>query len=81
MGALQIFLLVIQALISLAFIVIVMSQTTKSEGLGGTIGGQVQSNTFKGKPGFEERLKQTTMYLGVAWFVCSILVGIAFRGV
>ena len=78
MNAIQIILLILQGLISIAFILIVMSQTTKNEGLTGTIGGNVSAN-FKGKPGFEERLQTYTRYLGIAWFAISILVGIAFR--
>jgi protein translocase SecG subunit len=78
MNAIQIILLVLQALISIALILLVMSQTTKNEGLTGTIGGNVSAN-FKGKPGFEERLQNYTRYLGISWFVISILVGIAFR--
>ncbi len=78
MNAIQIILLVLQALVSIAFVLIVMSQTTKNEGLTGTIGGNVSAN-FKGKPGFEERIQNYTRYLGIAWFVVAILVGIAFR--
>ena len=78
MAVIQDILLVIEALISIAFIVIVMSQTTKNEGLTGTIGGQTTAN-FKGKPGFEERLQLYTRYLGIAWMAVAILVGIAFR--
>ncbi len=78
MHVIQVILLVLQALISIAFVLIVMSQTTKNEGLTGTIGGNISAN-FKGKPGFEERLQSYTRYLGVAWFAISILVGIAFR--
>ena len=66
------------AVISIAFILIVMSQTTKNEGLTGTIGGNISPN-FKGKPGFEERLQGYTRYLGIAWFVVGIITGIAFR--
>ena len=78
MQVIQIILLVLQALVSLAFILIVMSQTTKNEGLTGTIGGNISAN-FKGKPGFEEQLQSYTRYLGIAWFAISILVGIAYR--
>ena len=78
MNAFQIILLVLQALISIALVLLVMSQTSKNEGLTGTIGGNVSAN-FKGKPGFEERLQNYTRYLGISWFVVSILVGIAFR--
>ncbi len=79
MNAFQIILLVLQALISIALVLLVMSQTSKNEGLTGTIGGNVSAN-FKGKPGFEERLQNYTRYIGIAWFVISILVGVAFRG-
>ncbi len=78
MNALQILLLVLQFLISIAFILIVMSQTTKNEGLTGTIGGNMSPN-FKGKPGREEQLQLLTRYLGIAWFVVGIITGIAFR--
>ncbi len=78
MNIIQGILLVLQGLISLALVLIVMSQTTKNEGLTGTIGGNVSAN-FKGKPGFEEMLQTYTRYLGIAWFAISILVGIAFR--
>ncbi len=71
-------LLFLEAIIGIAFIVIVMSQTTKNEGLTGTIGGQTSAN-FKGKPGFEEQLQLYTRYLGITWFAVAILVGIAFR--
>ncbi|MGI4790910.1 MAG: preprotein translocase subunit SecG [Janthinobacterium lividum] len=78
MNAIQVILLILQALISIALVLLVMSQTTKNEGLTGTIGGNVSAN-FKGKPGFEERLQNYTRYIGIAWFVVSILVGVAFR--
>lgn len=78
MNPVQVILLILQALVSIALVIIVVSQTTKNEGLTGSIGGQVSSN-FKGKPGFEERLQSWTRMLAVAWMVISILVGIAFR--
>ena len=78
MSAIQIILLVVQALISLGLIFIVAIQTSKNEGLTGTIGGNISAN-FKGKPGYEERLQSYTQMLGIGWFVVSILVGIAFR--
>ena len=70
-------LFVIQSLVSLAFIAIVAAQTTKNEGLTGTIGGPVSSN-FKGKPGFDEQLQQYTKILGVTWFVLGIVLGVIF---
>lgn len=79
MNAFQIILLVFQALISIALVLLVMSQPTKNEGLTGTIGNNVTGANFKGKPGYEERMQGYTRQLGIAWFVISILVGVAFR--
>jgi len=64
---------IVQVLLALGLIFIVSIQTTKSEGLSGTIGGQITSS-FKGKPGFEERLNDITKYLGIGFFVVSVLV-------
>ncbi len=79
MNAFQIILLIVQALISLTLVGLVMSQTTKNEGLTGTIGGNISAN-FKGKPGFEERLQMYTRNTAIAFGVISILVAVAFRG-
>ena len=73
MNIISILLSLVQVLLALGLIFIVSIQTTKSEGLSGTIGGQVTSS-FKGKPGFEERLNDITKYLGIGFFVVSVLV-------
>jgi preprotein translocase subunit SecG len=70
-------LLGILALISLALIVIVATQTTKNEGLSGNIGGPV-SSSFKGKPGIEEQVRKITVYISVAWFVLAIVTAGVF---
>ncbi len=69
--------MVIQSLLSVALILIVMAQTTKSEGLTGTIGGQVTSS-FKGKPGMDEQIRTYTIYISVAWFVVSIIAAVLY---
>jgi len=79
MNPFQIILLILQGIVSLALIALVMSQTTKNEGLTGTIGGNISAN-FKGKPGFEEHLQMYTRNIAIAFGVISILVAIAFRG-
>lgn len=66
---------VIQILLAIGLIFIVAIQQTKNEGLGGTIGGR-PTTSFKGKPGFEERLNEMTRYLGVGFFVASIVVAL-----
>jgi preprotein translocase subunit SecG len=63
---------VVQLLVSVALIICVVSQTTKHEGLGGTIGGR-SSTSFRGRPGVEEQLSRITMYLAIAFMVLSFL--------
>lgn len=64
---------IIQIITAIVLIGVVMSQTTKQEGMGGAIGGKAVSS-FKGKGGFEEQLERYTMYAAVAFFVASMLV-------
>jgi protein translocase SecG subunit len=68
-------LIFLQTLLSVALIAIVAFQTTKSEGLTGSIGGQVTSS-FKGKPGMDEQIRTGTIYVSVAWFVLSVVTAI-----
>jgi protein translocase SecG subunit len=75
---LNILLGVIQVLLAVGLIFIVDIQQTKNEGLGGTIGGKVQTS-FKGKAGFEERLSDLTRTLGIGFFVVSILVALTMN--
>jgi len=63
----------IQVSLAIALIFIIDGQESRNEGLGGTIGGKV-SSSFKGKPGFDERLTEITRYLGIGFFATSILV-------
>lgn len=59
---------------AIGLLVMVMSQTTKSEGLTGTIGGKSES-AFHGKPGTEERLHSITKIAAIAFMVSSAIVG------
>jgi len=68
-------LLVLEALTSIALVILMVTQTSKNEGFG-TIGVQTPTN-FKGKPGFEERLQMYTRNLAVGWIVLSFLVAVA----
>jgi preprotein translocase subunit SecG len=67
--------IVLQALLSICLIVVVMSQTTKSEGLTGSIGGQV-TPSFKGKPGMDEQIKTITIWVSAAWFAVSVVAAL-----
>lgn len=74
MDALKFGLGLIQIFVALGLIGIIMSQSTKSEGLSGTIGGKAES-AFRGKPGTEEKIQEWTKWLAVAFLVTSALVG------
>jgi protein translocase SecG subunit len=63
---------VIQVLVSIGLIIAVVSQTTKHEGLGGTIGGR-SSASFRGRPGLEENIQKLTMYLAIGWMGLCLL--------
>ncbi|HSV72898.1 MAG TPA: preprotein translocase subunit SecG [Chthonomonadales bacterium] len=71
----HIVLSVFQVAVALLLIGIIAIQQSKSEGLGGTIGGKV-SSAFKGKPGFDDKLTDWTKMLGGAFIVVSILVAV-----
>jgi len=73
LGVLITMLMAIQILSALVLIALVMSQTTKSEGLTGTIGGKM-SSTFRGKPGMDEKLANLTKWSATAFIVTSLLV-------
>jgi preprotein translocase subunit SecG len=70
------FLIILQVLFAVALIFIVAMQTTRHEGLSGTVGGQISSQ-FRGKLGREEQLAMVTRYIAVGFFVISLLVAIA----
>ena len=74
MDALKTILAAIQIIAAIGLIAIVMSQSTKSEGLSGTIGGKAES-AFRGKPGAEERLGEITKWAAIGFLVTSALVG------
>jgi preprotein translocase subunit SecG len=63
---------VIQLLVCVALILAVVSQTTKHEGLGGTIGG-TSSTSFRGRPGVDDQIAKLTLYLAVAFMALSLL--------
>lgn len=70
---LQFLLLMVYFLICAALVTLVLLQTSKSEGLSGTLGGSTQS-IFRGKKSFEDKLGQITMYVAIAFIFSSILI-------
>jgi len=65
---------VMLALLSVMLVVLVATQSSKNEGFG-TIGVPTPTN-FKGKPGYEERMKLYTRYIAIAWLGCGFLLTI-----
>lgn len=70
MEFLKTLVMIMQILVCLGLLGIVMSQSTKSEGLSGTIGGKSES-AFRGKPGSDERLHEYTKWLAIGFMVIS----------
>lgn len=66
---------VLQFLVAIGLVAIVAMQTTKSEGLAGTLGGK-SSVSFQGRPGVEEQLQHWTSYLAVAFLILSFIVSL-----
>lgn len=71
-------LLALQILVASGLVACVLSQTTKNEGLGGTISGAAQP-VFRGKKSSEEKLSGLTTSLAISFLVLSVLVSIAFN--
>ena len=60
-------------LFSAVFLIALMAvQTTKSEGLGGTIGGKTE--TSFSKPGFEEKIDEITKWSAISFLALSFIV-------
>ena len=63
---------ILQVLSALFLIGLMAVQTTKSEGLGGTIGGKTES-AFS-KPGLDEKIDEITKWSAIAFLVLSFIV-------
>lgn len=69
----QYLLLVVYFIVCATLVTLVLVQTSKSEGLTGTLGGTTQS-VFRGKRSFEERLNRFTTYIAIMFVALSILI-------
>jgi preprotein translocase subunit SecG len=59
---------------AVALVVLLAVQTTKQEGLSGTIGGRVES--AYGRVGAEEQLKRVTTFAAVLFVVCGFVLSL-----
>jgi protein translocase SecG subunit len=62
-------------LAAVGLIVLLALQTTKQEGLSGTIGGRVEG-AYRGRPGAEEQLKRLTGGFAVTFVVCAFILSL-----
>jgi protein translocase SecG subunit len=60
---------------AIALIVLLAVQTTKQEGLSGSIGGRVES-AYKGRPGAEEQLKRITGFAAGVFVVAFVILSL-----
>lgn len=74
-SSVQAALLVIYFVVCASLVLCVLLQTSKNEGLSGTLGGNVQS-VFRGKAGTEEQLGKLTTGLAVTFVLLSFLMQI-----
>jgi preprotein translocase subunit SecG len=62
-------------IVAIAMIALLAIQTTKQEGLSGTIGGRVDS-TYRGRLGFEGQIARVTGIVAVTFVVIATLVSL-----
>lgn len=60
---------------AISLIVLLAAQTTKQEGLTGSIGGRVESN-YRGRLGAEEQLKRVTGFVAVCFVVFGFILSL-----
>jgi protein translocase SecG subunit len=60
---------------ALGLVVLLAVQTTKQEGLSGTIGGRVES-AYRGRLGAEEQLKRLTAWVAVLFVVTAFILSL-----
>ena len=61
---------------ALALIGLLAVQTTKQEGLSGTIGGRVES-AYKGRLGADQQLQRVTSWVAIGYIVAATLLSIS----
>jgi len=62
-------------LAAIALVILLALQTTKQEGLSGSIGGRVES-AYRGRLGAEEQLKRLTGFVAVAFVVTAFILSL-----
>ena len=60
---------------AIALIVLLAVQTTKNEGLSGSIGGRVESS-YRGRLGAEEQIKRVTGFTATAFVITALILSL-----
>ena len=77
MGVLETILIILEALCSVALIVIVLLQSGKEAGLSGAIGGGSDTYLSKGKgKNMDQVLASATKWVALAWIVLTLLLSL-----
>ena len=75
MSALEIILIVLEAIASVALIVVVLLQSGKEAGLSGALSGSSDSYLSKNKKGgLDQILASSTKWLAIVWIVLTLVL-------
>ena len=70
-------MIILQALLSLALIVVVMLQSGKESGLSGALAGNSDSYMSKnGKGGLDKKLAASTKWIALVWIVLTLILSL-----
>ena len=77
MGVVEIILVAIQALLSVALIAVILLQSGKESGLSGALSGSSDSYLNKNKSGsLDKKLASSTKWIAAAWVVLTLLLSL-----
>ena len=77
MGTMELVLIVLEVIASLALIVIVLLQSGKEAGLSGAIAGNSDSFMIKNKRGnLDKTLASATKWIGLAWVLLTLVLSL-----
>lgn len=77
MGAVKTVLIVLEALCSVALILVVLGQTGKEAGLSGALTGASESYLNKNKKGnLDQKLASSTKWIAIAWVVLTLALSL-----
>ena len=77
MGVFETILVAVQALLSIALIVVVLLQSGKEAGLSGALSGSSDSYLSKNKQGgLDQKLAASTKWIALAWVVLTLILSL-----